>query len=163
LQNSLKHMQGTVKLHITVNGRSYEDFIPEDLTLLDYLREVRGLKGTKKGCGEGECGSCSVIVDGRLIYSCIMLAVQAGGKSVVTIEGLNHGGELHPIQQAFIEHGAIQCGFCTPGMILAAKSLIDSNPAPSEEEIKKALSGNLCRCSGYTKILKAVKQSARIK
>lgn len=148
-----------VLVKIIVNGKVHEDLIPSGLKLVDYLREYCGLTGTKKSCGEGECGACSVLVDGVLVYSCIMFAVQADGKKVVTIEGLSRNGELHPIQQAFIEAGAIQCGFCTPGMILATKALIDTTNNPSEEQILEALSGNLCRCTGYTKIIDAVKKA----
>ena len=144
-------------LQVTINGSLYKDYIPEDLTLLDYLREYRGLMGSKKACEEGECGVCSVIVDSRVVYSCIMFAVQVNGKNVQTIEGLSIDGELHPIQEAFIEAGAIQCGFCTPGFIMATKALLDRNPNPNKEQILEGISGNLCRCTGYIKIVEAVK------
>ncbi len=153
-------MTENLLVKINVNGKIHEDQIPSGLKLIDYLREYCGLTGTKKSCGEGECGACSVLVDGRLVYSCIMFAVQADGKKVVTIEGLSMDGELHPIQQAFIEAGAIQCGFCTPGMVLATKALLDRTTDPNEQEIREALSGNLCRCTGYTKIIDAVKKAA---
>jgi carbon-monoxide dehydrogenase small subunit len=152
-------MEKLTPIRINVNGRNYEDTIPEDLTLVDYLREFRGLMGTKKSCGQGECGACSVIVDGRLVYSCILLALQADGKTVETIEGLTPDGEkLNPIQEAFIENGAIQCGYCTPGMIMATKALLRQYPSPGEHEIREGLSGNLCRCTGYVKIMESVKR-----
>jgi aerobic-type carbon monoxide dehydrogenase small subunit (CoxS/CutS family) len=153
-------LTGDQLVKINVNGKIREDRIPSGLKLIDYLRDFCGLTGTKKSCNEGECGACSVLVEGRLVYSCIMFAVQADGKEVVTIEGLSKDGELHPIQEAFIEAGAIQCGFCTPGMVLAAKALLDRVAEPSEQEIHEALSGNLCRCTGYTKIIDAVKIAA---
>jgi len=124
--------------------------------LVDFLREDLGLTGTKKGCGVGECGACTVILDGKAVNSCMVLAATIDGSSVTTIEGVNKGEQLHRLQQSFIDHGAVQCGFCTPGMILSAKALLDSNPKPTEEEIKVALSGNLCRCTGYHKIVAAV-------
>lgn len=151
-----------VLISITVNGKLRQDYVPAGLTLLDYLREYLGLTGTKKSCEEGECGACSVIVDGRLVYSCLMLAAQADGKKVETIEGLAGAGKLHPIQQAFVEAGAIQCGYCTPAMVMASKALLDQNPSPTEEEIKEALSGNICRCTGYAKIIEAVKRAAEL-
>lgn len=126
------------------------------MRLLDVLREVLGLTGTKEGCGEGECGACTVLVDGKPVDSCLVLIGQVQGRAITTIEGLSNGKELHPLQQAFIDEGAIQCGYCTPGMILAAKALLDSNPNPGEEEIRRSISGNLCRCTGYQKIIKAV-------
>jgi carbon-monoxide dehydrogenase small subunit len=149
-----------IDVNISVNGKLYRDEIPSDMLLIDYLREVRGLTGTKRSCGEGECGSCSVLVNGTLVYSCIMLAVQADGKSVETIESLSPGSELHPIQQAFVDAGAVQCGYCTPAMVLATKALLDHNPHPDEEDIREAISGNLCRCTGYVKIIEAVKLAA---
>ncbi|MBP1763427.1 MAG: Xanthine dehydrogenase [Firmicutes bacterium] len=124
--------------------------------LVDFLREDLGLTGTKKGCGVGECGACTIILDGKAVNSCMVLAATIDGSSVTTIEGVNKGEQLHRLQQSFIDHGAVQCGFCTPGMILSAKALLDSNPKPTEEEIKVALSGNLCRCTGYHKIVAAV-------
>jgi carbon-monoxide dehydrogenase small subunit len=124
--------------------------------LADVLREELNLTGVKIGCGEGNCGTCTVILDGKAIKSCLMLAHNAKGKEIVTIEGLTGDGGLHPLQKAFIEHFAVQCGFCTPGMILAAKTLLDENPNPTEEEVREALSGNLCRCTGYVKIVEAV-------
>lgn len=151
-------MEETVILEITVNGYFYKEEIPQDITLLDYLREYRRLTGTKRGCGEGECGACSVIMDGRLVYSCILFAIQANGKNIETIEGINAGfGGLHPIQEAFIETGAIQCGFCSPGFIMATKALLSRNLDPDDEQIIEGLSGNICRCTGYIKIIEAVK------
>lgn len=143
-------------LSLTVNGELYQRTIKPNLTLLDFIRDELGLTGTKKGCETGDCGSCTVILDGELVNSCLLLAMEANGKSVLTIEGLAKGGKLHPLQEAFIEHGAIQCGYCTPGMILAAKALLDKNPKPTEQEVKAGIVGNLCRCTGYTKIVEAI-------
>lgn len=142
---------------ITVNGFVYERQIPCNTTLLHFLREELGLTGTKEGCGEGCCGACSVLLDGKLINSCCFLAVEANGANVETIESLATPGELHPLQRAFVDVGAVQCGFCTPGMIMASLALLRDNPDPTEEEIKKAISGNLCRCTGYIRIIEAVK------
>ena len=146
-------------ININVNGTSYEIAVKPNSTLVDVLREQLRLTGTKKGCGLGDCGACTVLINGKAVNSCLVLAVEADGQNILTIEGLAQGEELHPIQQAFVEKGAIQCGYCTPGMILRTKSLFDENPNPSEEEIKKALTGNLCRCTGYTKILEAIDTS----
>jgi len=143
-------------LSLTVNGELYQRTIKPNLTLLDFIRDELGLTGTKKGCETGDCGSCTVILDGELVNSCLLLAMEANGKSVLTIEGLAKGGKLHPLQEAFIEYGAIQCGYCTPGMILAAKALLDKNPKPTEQEVKAGIVGNLCRCTGYTKIVDAI-------
>ena len=157
------YIQGVVmkqKIHLTVNGRSFEREIPVKKMLIDLLREDLGLTGTKVGCAEGECGACTVLLDGKAICSCMMLAVEVDGGRITTIEGLARDGKLHPLQQAFIDQGAAQCGYCTPGMILSAKALLDANPHPSETEIKKALEGNLCRCTGYASILKAVRSVA---
>ncbi|MGI6684208.1 MAG: (2Fe-2S)-binding protein [Bacillota bacterium] len=148
-------------LKITVNGEERRDMIDEDMTLLDYLRNYLGLFGTKRSCNSGECGSCTVLMDGRAVYSCVTLAQQAYGKNVVTIEGLAAPDEIHPIQEAFIESGAIHCGFCTPGFIMSAKALLDRNHHPSEDEIKEALAGNLCRCTGYVQIINAVKLASQ--
>lgn len=145
---------------ININGKEYGSNVPPNLTLLDFLRETIGFMGTKKGCDSGHCGACTVLLEGKAINSCMLLAVQADGKKIITIEGLNEGEKLHPIQQAFIEENAIQCGFCTPGMIMSAKGLLDKNANPTDLEIKEALSGNLCRCTGYTKIINAVKNAA---
>ena len=143
-------------IEITVNGERMRFDVPANLRLIDLLRRELEMTGTHEGCGEGDCGACTVIVDGRAVNSCLMLAVEANGCEIQTIEGLSKGDELHPIQEAFIEHGAIQCGFCTPGMIMAAKVLLDRYPNPSEEDVCKALQGNLCRCTGYKKIIEAV-------
>ena len=143
-------------LKLKVNGQTYEVIVEPQTTLLEVLRDQLDLTGTKGGCGVGECGTCTVIMDGKSILSCLTLAVTAKDKSILTIEGLARGGVLHPLQKAFVNQGAIQCGFCTPGMILSAKALLDENPNPTREDVKVALSGNLCRCTGYVKIIDAV-------
>lgn len=150
-------------LSLTVNGTPIIVQIDEDRTLLYLIREVLGLKGTKEGCNEGDCGACTVLLDGEAVNSCLVLAVQAEGKELCTIEGLGNEENLHPLQKAFIEVGAVQCGYCTPGMILSAKALLDKNPMPSEREIRRGLSGNLCRCTGYQKIIEAVQLVAKEK
>jgi carbon-monoxide dehydrogenase small subunit len=150
-----------VSIGLEVNGVSHRLGIKPTALLLDVLREELGLKGTKRGCGQGQCGACTVLLDGRPVLSCILLAVQADGKKITTIEGLAGEGGLHPLQEAFIAEGAAQCGFCTPGMLLAAKDLLDRRPAPTDEEIRRAISGNLCRCTGYAKIIRAIKKAAR--
>jgi carbon-monoxide dehydrogenase small subunit len=144
----------------TINGEIYEDEIDVRRTLLEVLRENFGLTGTKKGCNEGECGTCTVLLDGKPIASCLLLAVEAQGRMIETVEGLERNGELHHLQQAFIEHGAFQCGFCTPGVLMAAKGLLNENPKPSEEEVRKAIAGNLCRCTGYNKYVEAILETA---
>ncbi len=146
---------------LRVNGECYEVAVAPWKTLLDVLRDELGLTGVKKGCDRGDCGACTVIMDGMAVASCLVLAIAAQGKEILTIEGLAQDGNIQPIQRAFIEHGAIQCGFCTPGMILSAKALLDQNPQPSEEEIKLAIAGNLCRCTGYTKIVEAIAMASR--
>ncbi|MFC1823959.1 (2Fe-2S)-binding protein [Thermodesulfobacteriota bacterium] len=146
-------------IQLTINGRDYELAVSPNLTLVDLLRNELQLTGTKKGCEMGDCGSCTVLMDGKPVNSCLVLAVQANGSRVDTIEGLETGQGLHPLQQAFVEHGAIQCGFCTSGMILSGKSLLDRKARPQEEEIRKAISGNLCRCTGYQKIVEAIKDA----
>jgi aerobic-type carbon monoxide dehydrogenase small subunit (CoxS/CutS family) len=135
--------------------------VPGEESLLDLLRKRLRLMGTKEGCGVGECGACSVLLDGRVVNACLTAAWQAAGREVLTIEGMARGDDLHPLQQAFVETGAIQCGFCTPGMIMSAKDLLDRNPEPGDEEIKTALAGNLCRCTGYHDIIRAVKRAAK--
>jgi carbon-monoxide dehydrogenase small subunit len=145
---------------LTINGKMHEVAVEPNLTLLDLLRYELGLTGTKKGCDEGDCGACTVILDGKPVSSCLILAVQANGREVLTIEGVETDQGLHPIQQAFVDHGAVQCGYCTPGMILSAKALLEKNPKPDEAEIRTALSGNLCRCTGYQKIVEAVKDAS---
>jgi len=143
-------------LTLDINSEPYEVTVePEDL-LVDVIREHLDLTGTKKSCGSGECGSCTVLMDGMPVPSCLMLAMDGQGKKITTIEGLSKDGHLHPLQKSFVDKGAIQCGFCTPGMILSAKALLDENSAPGEEEIKTAISGNLCRCTGYKKIIEAI-------
>jgi carbon-monoxide dehydrogenase small subunit len=151
-----------MKLHVTttVNGDPAEFLSDPGTTLLDALRDELGLTGSKEGCGSGDCGACSVIVDGRLVCSCLMLAAEAEGKRIETIEGMAAGGRLHPIQQKFLEHAALQCGFCTPGLIVASKALLDANPDPTEEEARYWLAGNLCRCTGYDKVIRAVLDAA---
>ena len=145
-----------IKIDLTVNGRACELLVDAHRTLLDILRDQLGLMGAKRGCGHGNCGACTVLMDGKAVNSCLILAGDVGGKSITTIEGLADGSHLHPLQEAFMKHGAIQCGYCTPGVILNAKALIDENPNPTEAEVRRALEGNLCRCTGYTKIIQAV-------
>ena len=144
-----------------VNGDEVEFLCETGQTLLEALRDELRLTGTKEGCGTGDCGACSVVVDGRLQCSCLMLGVEAEGKSIETIEGMAKGEKLHPLQQKFLEHAALQCGVCTPGMLIAAKSLLERNPDPTEEEVRYGLAGNLCRCTGYHKIVEAVLDAAR--
>ncbi len=147
-------------INIIVNGFSHTLDVPDNRRLLDLLREDLGLTGTKEGCGIGECGACTVIMDGQAINSCLVLAVQADGSSIMTVEGLDQDGEMSRLQKAFLEHGAVQCGFCTPGMLMSAKALLDSNPHPTEAQIREAISGNLCRCTGYKQIVDAVSAAA---
>ena len=146
-------------ININVNGTDYETAVRPGATLLDLLRDELGLTGTKRGCDQGDCGACTVLLDSKAVNSCLVLALEADGRKVETIEGLAQGGELHPIQRAFVEMGAIQCGFCTPGMVLRVKSILDANPNPTREDIKNQLSGNLCRCTGYVKIFEAVERA----
>jgi aerobic carbon-monoxide dehydrogenase small subunit len=145
------------KITVSINGFWQTASVSPNLTLLDFLRDTLGLTGTKKSCDTGNCGACTVILDGQAVNSCLVLAVEADRKKVETIEGLTKDGKNHPLQSAFVESGAIQCGFCTPGMIMSAKALLDRKADPTEDEIKEALAGNLCRCTGYAKILEAVK------
>jgi carbon-monoxide dehydrogenase small subunit len=147
-------------INLTVNRKKYELAVMPNMTLADMLRKELGLTGTKKGCDAGDCGSCTVILDGKAVNSCLVLAVQASGREVLTIEGMGTDVGLHPIQKAFVEKGAIQCGFCSPGMILSAKALLDKNPKPTELEVRTAISGNLCRCTGYQKIVEAILSTA---
>ena len=151
-----------MKKHVSafVNGDPAEFLTDPGTTLLDALRDELGLTGSKEGCGSGDCGACSVIVDGRLVCSCLMLAVEAEGRRIETIEGMAQGSELHPLQRKFLEHAALQCGFCTPGLLVAAKALLDANPEPTESETRYWLAGNLCRCTGYDKVLRAVMDAA---
>ena len=143
-------------IELRVNGESHELAVEPQRTLLEVLREDLGLTGAKEACGTGECGACTVLIDGKPILACLTIAIEAQGKEITTIEGLAKPGALHPLQKAFIQYGAIQCGYCTPGMILNAKSILDETPKPSRDEILKGLEGNLCRCTGYNKILEAV-------
>ena len=148
------------KIKLRVNKQEYEVYTEPRTTLVDLLRNNLGLTGTNKGCGTGDCGACTVIMNGNAVNSCLVLAVDADGAEITTIEGLADSEKLHPLQQAFIDEGAVQCGFCTPGMILTAKDFLDKYPKPTEEDFKRAISGNLCRCTGYTKIVKAIKKVA---
>jgi carbon-monoxide dehydrogenase small subunit len=148
------------QIRLQVNGFEYDLLIKPHWTLVDVLRDEIGLTGTKKGCGKGECGACTVIMDGEAILACLVLAVRAQGKSILTIEGLAQEGKLDSLQDAFVKYGAIQCGFCTPGMIMTSRAFLINNPHPTEEKIKRALSGNLCRCTGYIKIIEAVRKAS---
>jgi len=150
------------KHHVTasVNGEPVEYLCETEATLLDVLRDNLGLTGSKEGCGTGDCGACSVLLDGQLVCSCLVLGVEAEGRQVTTIEGIANGGELHPLQQQFLDDAALQCGICTPGFIVAAKALLDHNPNPTETEVRYWLAGNLCRCTGYDKIVRAVMNAA---
>jgi carbon-monoxide dehydrogenase small subunit len=146
---------------LTVNGATHEVAVEPQQSLLQVLREVLHFTGTKEGCSEGECGACTVILDGQTVDSCLIFGLEANGRNILTIEGLAQGDQLHPVQKTFAEYGAVQCGFCTPGMILAAKALLDSNPHPTEAEIRRGISGNLCRCTGYVKIVEAIQAAAQ--
>jgi carbon-monoxide dehydrogenase small subunit len=149
-----------ISIHTTINGRRYALAIAPNQTLLDLLREDLGLTGTKRGCEIGECGACTVLMNGKAINACLVLAPQIDGQEIVTVEGLASGETLHPLQESFLDHEAVHCGFCTPGMLLSAKGLLDENPNPSEEEIRLAISGNLCRCTGYVQIVEAIEAVA---
>jgi carbon-monoxide dehydrogenase small subunit len=150
------------KHHVTttINGEPTEFLCETQQTMLDTLRDVLGLTGSKEGCASGDCGACTIIVDGKIVCSCLMLGVEAEGKEITTIEGIAQGDRLHPVQQKFLEHAALQCGFCTPGFIVATKALLDANPNPTETEARYWLAGNLCRCTGYDKIIRAVMDAA---
>jgi carbon-monoxide dehydrogenase small subunit len=148
--------EGLMLLEFTVNGKPRAVDVEPQARLIDVLRDRLDLTGTKEGCGEGECGACTVLMDGAAVNACLVLALQARGRGVVTVEGLARDGELDPLQKAFIQEGAIQCGYCSPGMLMSAKALLLHNPRPTEPEIRAAIAGNLCRCTGYTKIVKAV-------
>ena len=145
---------------LKVNGKSFHVNVETHRTLVEVLREALGFTGTKKACNEGECGACTVLMDGKPVASCLVLAVAAQGKEIVTIEGLSQGEKLHPVQEAFVKHAAIQCGFCTPGMVMAAVGYLAENPEPTTAEVRKAISGNLCRCTGYQQIVDAVMAAA---
>lgn len=149
------------EIRLMVNGEAYEVTVKPNETLLEVIRDKLGLTGTKEGCDTSRCGACTVLIDGKPVRSCLTLAISAREKEIITIEGLANGEELHPIQQAFIKHGALQCGFCTPGMIITSKAFLEENPNPTETEIKQALAGNICRCTGYVKIVEAIQASAK--
>ncbi len=151
----LKHL-----INLKINGETYEVMIKPNTTLLELLRDDIGLTGTKKGCDTGECGACTVLLGGKPVNACLVLALDANRRDVLTIEGLSKNNQLHPLQEAFIKEGAVQCGFCSPGMIVSAKALLDETPFPKEEEVRKAIAGNLCRCTGYAKIVKAILAAA---
>lgn len=151
-----------IPVSTTINDDEVEYLCQADETLLDVLRDRLGLTGSKEGCGTGDCGACSVIVDGRLVCACLVLGAEAEGRRIETIEGMADGEALHPLQTKFIEHAALQCGVCTPGFLIAAKDLLEKNPDPSEEEIRFGLAGNLCRCTGYDKIVRAVQDAAQV-
>ncbi len=144
------------KIHFKINGENVHLNVDTQRTLLDVIRNDLGLKGTKDGCGEGQCGACTILLDGQAVNSCLILARDADGREILTIEGLASNDGLHPLQSSFIKEGAVQCGFCTSGAILSAKALLDKNPYPTEEEVRRAIAGNLCRCTGYAKIVKAI-------
>ena len=146
---------------LKINGEIYKLHVKPNALLLDVIRDEIGLTGTKRGCDTGECGACTILLEGKPVNSCLLLAIEADGKDILTVEGLAKNGQLHPLQVAFVEEGAVQCGFCTPGVLLSAKALLDINPNPTEEEIKTAIAGNLCRCTGYTKIIKAISAAAK--
>jgi len=148
-------------MNVTVNGTSYEVAVEPDRTLAELLREDLGLTGTKEGCTIGDCGACTVLLDGLPVFSCLVLALEADGREVTSIEGLSENGKLHPLQEAFVNEGAVQCGYCSPGMIMTALSLLRDNPSPTDDEIRIALSGNLCRCTGYQKIFDAIRAAAK--
>ena len=155
-------MSNKIPVHATINGEEIQFLCEPRQTLLEVLREELGLTGTKEGCSNGNCGACNVILDGILVNSCLVLAVEIEGRSVITVEGLTGKSGLHPLQQKFLEHAALQCGFCTPGFLVAAKALLDHNPDPSEGEVRHWLAGNLCRCTGYDKIVRAVLDAANV-
>ena len=148
-------------IRVTINGRLYEEEVEPRILLAHFLRETIGLTGTHVGCVIGECGACSIMLDGKVVKSCLQLAVQVDGREITTIEGLAHDGELNSVQEAFVKNYAFQCGYCTPGMVMTSHALLRQNPNPSEEEIRKALAGNLCMCTGYVQIVDAVKEAAK--
>ena len=145
-----------IDIELSVNGKKYQLKVEPRRTLVEVLRENLGLMGTKKSCNEGECGACTLIMDGKAVTSCLVLALDAQGKEIITIEGLSNGETLHPIQESFLKHGGVQCGFCTSGMIMSAKALLDKNPSPTTDEARRAISGNLCRCTGYQHIINSI-------
>lgn len=149
-------------IQFKLNGEDVEAYVMDNITMTDFLRKDMHLTGTKRGCEEGECGACTILLDGQPVTSCMMLAAEADGHEVVTIEGIMHGGELHPVQKEFIDKWALQCGFCTPGMVISAVALLEKNPNPTEYEIRDAIAGNLCRCTGYAKIVEAIGAAATV-
>jgi aerobic carbon-monoxide dehydrogenase small subunit len=149
-----------IELHFRINGEEQKLTVPVNTTLLQVIRDKLGLMGTKEGCGEGECGACTVLMDGKPLTSCLVLAKEAHGREILTIEGLMKHEKLSRLQQAFIEEGAIQCGYCTPGMLMSAQGLLNENPTPTEEEIRKGIEGNICRCTGYTRIVNAIQKAS---
>lgn len=149
-------------IKFTLSGVERDEYVQDNMTMVDFLRKQMNLTGTKRGCEEGECGACTILLDGRAVASCMMLAVEADGHEIVTIEGVKKDGVLHPVQKAFIDKWALQCGFCTPGMIMSALSLLSENPHPTEHEIREGISGNLCRCTGYAKIVEAIDAAAKV-
>lgn len=157
----MNKLSKTATIKLTLNGKPEEATIPGNMLLVDLIRDYFGLTGTKIGCGTGECGACTVLLDGKPVNSCLMLAAQADGHSITTIEGLSPDGKPTKLQEALVEEGGVQCGFCTPGVVMSATALLCENPHPTEEEIKTAISGNLCRCTGYVKIIQAIKKAAQ--
>jgi aerobic carbon-monoxide dehydrogenase small subunit len=153
-------MMNSIRVYTTINGRKYERETHPNQTLLDFLRNELGLTGTKCGCEVGECGACTVLMNGKAVNSCLVLVPQINGREILTVEGLADADKLHPLQESFLDHDAVHCGFCTPGMLMSAKELLDENPKPSEEEIRLAISGNLCRCTGYVQIVEAIESAA---
>ena len=151
----------TVTITTTVNGERFTRSVPVNMTLVEFIRDELHLNGTKEGCDEGECGACTILFDGHPFNSCLVLAAEADGHEITTIEGMAHDGRLHPIQQAFLEVGAVQCGYCTPGMILSAKAVLDEFPAPTEAQIRTGIEGNICRCTGYNRIVSAIQLAAK--
>lgn len=149
-------------IRFKLNGEDMEEYVQDNLTMVDFLRKQMHLTGTKRGCEEGECGACTILLDGDAVDSCMMLAAEADGHEVVTIEGVMRNGVLHPLQKEFIDRWALQCGFCTPGMIMSALSLLNENPHPTEQEIRDGIAGNLCRCTGYAKIVEAIEAAAKV-
>lgn len=149
-------------IHLNINGEEHDVLARPGESLLDVLRNRLYLTGTKQGCNEGDCGACTVIMEGRPVNACLVLAAEAVGQKILTVEGLANGSKLHPLQESFLKHGGFQCGFCTPGMLMSAKALLEANPDPTDEEIKQGISGNLCRCTGYAKIVESIREAARV-